>query len=318
MNRALLLLVTAIAAAACFSQTAQPSPATEPGMYVENGGALTKIIGQISEFKRTGSLLVSGVTVGIKSQKVNIQLLGAHAQTVVSPQPVFFFIPAKHEAEAGVNAGDLILMRLEEKSKRRQFEIAAKGIGRASEGISLTHQIQLIRSEEQPGVYKLMPVRELERGEYALYLSRGQGMAAYVYDFSVQGRVMAIAAAPPAPREVRVSYPPQSKFDGNTFVSPEETRPQIFSNASIGVFCEGNPDIRHDGVLLTALTPRGPADQLGIKAGDFILAIDDHYIFTIRELREEVSRYAPGSRIRVRYRHHTTIIEATLVTGQVE
>jgi hypothetical protein len=36
---------------------------------------------------------------------------------------MFYFVPPKQEAAAGVNAGDLILIRLEEKSQRRQFEI---------------------------------------------------------------------------------------------------------------------------------------------------------------------------------------------------
>jgi hypothetical protein len=259
-------------------------------MYVETGSTRTKIIGQIAEFKRTGSIFASTVTAGIKSQKQNIQLLGAHAQTVVYPQPVFYFIPAKQEAEAGVNAGDLILMRLEEKSTRRQFEIAAAGLWRASSGISLTHQIQLVRSEDQPGVYKVMPTRELEQGEYALYLSRGEGMAAYVYDFSVQGHALASSAPPPASRDVRVPYPPQFNIASNTLVSSAETRPQTFSNSSIGVFCEGNIDVHHDGVPLSALIPGGPADQVGIKVGDSILAIDDHFLFTIRDLKDEVSR----------------------------
>ena len=62
----------------------------------------------------------------------------------------------------------------------------------------------------------------------------------------------------------------------------------------------------------------GPADQVGIKAGDFILAIDDHFLFTIRELKDEASRHAPRTRIRVRYRRYSTISEATLVAGQVD
>jgi hypothetical protein len=81
-------------------------------------------------------VLVSHATIGLKSQKENIQLLGARAQSIVSSQPVFYFIPAKQEADAGVNAGDLILIRLEEKSERRQFEIAARGAWRSSSGIS--------------------------------------------------------------------------------------------------------------------------------------------------------------------------------------
>jgi PDZ domain-containing protein len=318
VDRALSFVIVAVLAVGCFSQTTQTLSPADPGMYVENGRTQTKIIGQIAEFKRTGSLLVSKVTVGIKSRKQNIQLLGAHAQTAVSAQPAFYFIPAKQEAEAGVNAGDLILMRLEEKSTRRQFEVAAAGLWRASSGISLAHQIQLIRSEEQPGVYKLMPTRELEQGEYALYLSRGEGMAAYVYDFSVQGRALVQSAPSPTQRDVRVSYPPQFNIDGRALVSGAETRPQTFSNSSIGVFCEGNADVHHDGVVLTALTPGGPADQVGIKSGDFILAIDDHFLFTIRELKDEVSRHPPGTRIRVRYRRYSAISEATLVVGQVD
>lgn len=164
-----------------------PSIPIEPGMYLVTANGFTKILGQIVEFKRSGSLLVSGATAGLKARKENVQLLGPHAQTVTGPNPVFYFIPAKQEADAGVNAGDMILVHLEEKPERRQFEVGAKGLWRASSGISLTHQIQLFRSEEKPGVYKIAPAVVLGKGEYALYLTRGEGMSPYVYDFSVPG-----------------------------------------------------------------------------------------------------------------------------------
>jgi hypothetical protein len=112
--------------------------------------------------------------------------LGPHATTVVTANPTFYFVPAKQEADAGVNAGDLILIRLEQKKERRQFEVSAEGDWRASKGISLTHQVQLDRSEVTPGVFKITPVGELNRGEYGLYLARGEGLAPYIYDFSIQ------------------------------------------------------------------------------------------------------------------------------------
>ena len=197
--------IVVVLAGVTFGQTAQTPLPSDPGMYFEAAGGLTKIIGQIAEFKRSGSRLVSGATAGLKSQKENIQLLGPHAETVVSSRPVFFFVPAKQEAEAGVNAGDLILIRLEEKPERRQFEIAAHGAWRSSSGISLTHQVQLFRSEVKSGIYKIVPAAALSRGEYALYLSRGEGMAPYVYDFSAQDAPTSSsstffpASAPPAP-----------------------------------------------------------------------------------------------------------------------
>ena len=161
------------------------SPA-EPGMYVATNDGFTKILGQILEFERSGSVLISNLTYHIKTEKQNMQLLGAHAQCVTGSNPEFYFIPAKQESDAGVNAGDLILIRLEQKKERRQIEVGAQGIGRASKGISLTHQVQLVRSEVKPSVYKVTPAAGLNKGEYALYLSRGEGMAAYIYDFAVQ------------------------------------------------------------------------------------------------------------------------------------
>jgi hypothetical protein len=53
-------------------------------------------------------------------------------------------------------------------------------------GIALTHQVQLSRSEVRPGVYKIAPAAGLSKGEYGLYVRRGQETAPYMYDFSVE------------------------------------------------------------------------------------------------------------------------------------
>ena len=196
MQRTIVCSVIAMLAVAALAQAPQPaisdpgsgSIPSEPGMYVQAAGGFNKILGQIVAFTRSGSLLVSKLTVGIKTTKQNAQLLGPHAQTVVDGKLVFYFIPPKQEAEAGVNAGDLVLIRLEEKPERRQFEIGAVGMARASSGISITHQIQLFRTEVKPGIYTITPAVALGKGEYALYLARGEGMQAYVYDFSVDRR----------------------------------------------------------------------------------------------------------------------------------
>jgi hypothetical protein len=90
-------------------------------------------------------------------------------------------------------------VRLEEKAERRQFEIGAEGAWRSSSGISITHQIQLFRSEAKLGIYTITPAVALGTGEYALYLARGEGMQAYVYDFSVDRRTDLTSQMTPSP-----------------------------------------------------------------------------------------------------------------------
>jgi hypothetical protein len=134
---------------------------SEPGMYLKTVNGFDKILGQIVEFARSGSLLVSKRTGGIKTRKQNVQLLGPHTQTILDDRPVFYFVPPRQESDAGVNAGDLVLVHLEEKPERRPFEVGAQGAWRVSSGISITHQIQLMRCEAKPGIYTITPAVSL-------------------------------------------------------------------------------------------------------------------------------------------------------------
>jgi hypothetical protein len=300
------------------AQTPQSGLPTEPGMYVEAPEGTVKIIGQIAEFKRSGSRFIYHATAGIKTKKENIQLLGAHAQTVVSPQPVFYFLPAQQESAVGVNAGDLILVRLEEKSSRRQFEIAAEGLWRSSSGITLTHQIQLFRSEVKSAIYKIMPAEELKQGEYALFLARGEGMAAYVYDFSVQTATSIRKKEGDSDTRTTTLSESRPLVDRNAKHQDDPPPVQSFRNATIGAFFEGNPDVRRDGIPVTAVTPGGPAQLAGISVGDVIVSVDDRYLYTIRDLTEEISRHEPGRTIRVRYHRYRAVNEANVVVAQVQ
>jgi PEGA domain/PDZ domain len=454
-----ILAVAALAQAPrpTISDAASGSIPSGSGMYVQTADGFNKILGQIVSFQRTGSLVVSSMTLGIKTRKVNVQLLAPHAQTVVGGTPVFYFIPPKQAADAGVNAGDFVLIRLEEKPKRRQFEIGAQGAGRASSGISITHQIQLSRSEAKPGIYTITPAIELGKGEYALYLARGEGMQAYVYDFTVSslcctpsrhpdkgetaspiqfppttasagvaatrtktdnesrrsdvaknprnsaplmgeataeissdplgadieidgdfvgstpssvgllagehtlrvsktgykrwertlktstGNIKVVAALEPIPAVAagttrasaeihQEANPPLwnelSPSVPSTAVSKDDRRLPIAEEVStirdpetdasstaglaeelIGVSFTGSPTLRHDGIEVSGVRPKGPADNIGIRPGDVILDIDGHYLFTIDELRAELLRHQPGARLAIRYRHNRLIFE---------
>jgi hypothetical protein len=169
------------------SEPAQPALPTEPGLYVLSGQSRTKILGQPVTFERSGSKLVSGLTLSIKAAHNNVQLPGRHAQTATGNKPMFAFLPSQHERENGVTGGDLLLISLEVHGDRRQIEVAAAGSWRNSSGISITHQLQAFRSEPSSGLYEITPTEPLKPGEYAVYLQRGEGLPAVLYDFSVQG-----------------------------------------------------------------------------------------------------------------------------------
>ena len=432
-----LFAASALSVRAVLSQAPSPtisssgsgSVPSEPGMYLQTADGFNKILGQIVSFTRSGSLLVSSLTVGIKTSKANVQLLGPHAQTVIGGKPVFYFIPPKQEADAGVNAGDLVLLRLEAKPKRRQFEVGARGAWRASSGISITHQIQLFRSEPKSGIYAITPSLELGKGEYALYLARGEGMQAYIYDFSVSSSCCALTRHPdkvdpvsgqssptaesggatasvvrsdngardlggagtnasnPArstgEANVEISSDPSgadveidSNFVGNTpslvgivagehtlrvskggykrwertlktstgkikiaavlesmpvgtvetadtpadvasttvrdLAPPANSSEAIAVEARIGIWLTGSPTVRHDGLEISGVQPKGSADSIGIQPGDILLAIDGRYVYSIDELRTALLRHEPSTRLAVRYRHGRLTYETYL------
>jgi hypothetical protein len=308
------LIVVVASAVAQIGSTKVALPA-DPGMYVQDGNGFTKIIGQIAEFRRTGSRFVSSATVGIKSAKENIQLPGPHAQTNASPQPVFYFIPPKQEAAAGVNAGDFILIRLEEKPHRRQFEIGAAGLFRASAGISLTHQIQILRSEAAPGVYMITPAVELDKGEYALYLARGEGLAAYVYDFGVQG-ARSTHTLHATDQRPATNFPGLTADSGNDPVVPRPTTspqtvtapasaPAAVSTATHGgVLGVGGADWEQGdsrGVEIVEVADNSAAQLAGLRKGYVITDVNGTHIRSTQDLANVLAQTEPGTRVSIAY-----------------
>jgi hypothetical protein len=85
--------------------------------------------------------------------------------------------------------------------------------------------------------------------------------------------------------------------------------------AFLGVSSDAKKGERHDGVRIDGITLGGPADSAGLKLGDYILAIDNHYLFTIEELDSEVRSHKLGARVAVRYRRYSTIDETSLIIG---
>jgi hypothetical protein len=115
---------------------------------------------------------------------------------------------------------------------------------------------------------------------------------------SAPGTAVSQVATPSTPATPAIRVPEPSGLPAG---QPEETL--------IGVSFAGNPTVRHDGVEISAVQPKGPADTIDIRPGDILLAIDAHYLFTIDEVRTELLKYKPGVRLLIRYRHNQFISE---------
>jgi hypothetical protein len=161
---------------------------SEAGLYALGPTQkLERIEGRATSFVRTGSRLASAATLGIHANRVNTQIPGTRANITLSPTPTFYYRPVKDEGGL-----DLILTRLTVKNGRRQFEVGAQGIFRASKGVSVRHQMDFDADEVEPGLYKLVLTHQLQAGQYAFYLMRGfehssaEEGSGFVYCFQVE------------------------------------------------------------------------------------------------------------------------------------
>jgi len=118
--------------------------------------------------------------------------------------------------------------------------------------------------------------------------------------------------APPVPQSVSAR--------AETAETPKtgSSTPQPVVQGNIGVSCDGTPSVRRNGITVSQVVTGGPADQAGIKAGDLILAVNDHFLYTIEELNNAIVRFKPGTEITIRYRRYKMTYEAPLIVGSPE
>jgi len=114
--------------------------------------------------------------------KIRAQILGQHAELQVISTPVFYFrVPPGREG-----AGDLVLVKLKQKSRHREFEISAEKEWTPSSGISLKSQVEFYEKQVESGLYRLVPADDLDPGEYGFYQYRGRELPGFLYAFQVE------------------------------------------------------------------------------------------------------------------------------------
>jgi hypothetical protein len=282
-----------------------PPTTIEVGVYLVRNGKLTEVEPEIVNWQ-TGGVLKHTATIGIVKGDKNGKVVRSNSPTQTT-NPLEFLIKTLE----GTSVEEYQLLRLHEKSNRREFRSVTGGILHVSGG---AQRDEVAFEPEKVGnrTWKII-MRNLASGEYG-FLPPGVDSASIsasgkMYTFGVVGNKTAQTS-----RSISEIRPVTEEGIAKKDTSTAEAPPQ----GTIGVYNDDNPTIRHDGITLSRIVAGGPADQAGISAGDVILAIDDHYLYTGQEMNEEIRRHKPGTKVTIRYRRYRTDYEAYVVMGAAQ
>jgi hypothetical protein len=155
----------------------------DPGVYYLNPSGLRRIEGRAVTVEQSHSYVPLKGTLPGQGNKSKGEILSERAENTVSPTPVFYYrVPPGSEA---AGAADLVLVKLKTTHGHREFDLSSEGEWKATAGIPLRSQLELLREQVEGGVYRLVPAKDLKPGEYALYLFRGRELPGLIYDFEV-------------------------------------------------------------------------------------------------------------------------------------
>ena len=267
---------------------------SEVGVYVVLNNTPTEIEPEIVNWQ-TGGFVKTHATLFLVKGDINGKISGATSATHVS-MPVEFII----KPPEGMSVTEYQLLHLHRKGNRREFRAVTGGIIHQSGGAQRdTVSFEPERISEHTWRVRL---DGLSGGEYG-FLPPGISSAS----ISASGKIYAFSVGQTEVADTAVA---------SEASSPSTPPPAIAAEASIGAHSSGNPDARHDGITLSSVEPGGPADRAGLKPGDVILAMADHYLYTADELKAEVHRHQPGLTVSLRYRRYSTIYDTSITIGK--
>lgn len=326
-----------------FSALAQNQPVlpSNPGFYILARGVYEPLIpAPIQSIQpKIGRAILNSYSLGLAGNRVVIIVPGQTSPVQTGGRPTFILVNTSGAIASSANVGGLNpraleVVKLDKKKRHREVNIMHGTSWNPSIGLPDAKWPFTITPVGNSAYQFTLP-SDLGPGEY-LVLS---GMIANGYngfDFTVSAEIQnqAPARKSVSPDERRPPIEPQAASSSQLNSSSATVVPQSSAAISsvrgkttlavspvnppeemMGISFAGNPHVRHDGVEISGVQPKGSASVIDMRSGDFILAIDDHYLFTIEEVRTELLRHEPGSRVKIRYRRHQLIYENDLVLG---
>jgi hypothetical protein len=146
-------------------------PPPEVGVYWKNGNAFDRVEGQAISQAKVGGKAGSMFTYGLRNEHWDAYLDGPQSKNVINDrQPVFYlYVPD------GASASDFVLIILEKKGNRREFQIGSfGGITGGKSGVKRDKEVAFTAEHAGIRTYKIKLDAAMQPGEYAFFMGTGQ------------------------------------------------------------------------------------------------------------------------------------------------
>ena len=146
-------------------------PPQEVGVYWKNGFTFERVEGEIVSQAKVGGRAGSYFTYGLRSQHWDAYINGPTSKNRVKERrPLFFFY-----VPDGASAADFILIKLEKKGNRREFQIGSfGGVTGGKSGVKRDKEIPYKAEHAAIRTYRITLSEDLKPGEYAFFMGTGQ------------------------------------------------------------------------------------------------------------------------------------------------
>jgi hypothetical protein len=188
-------------AAATAISTAAPAdpnlPPPEVGVYWKDGYTFVRVEGEIMSQAKVGGRAGSYFTYGLRSQHWDAYITNPTSKNRVKDRrPMFYFY-----VPDGASASDFLLIKLEKKGNRREFQIGSfGGVTAGKSGVKRDKEVEFKSEHVAMRTYRITLANDLKPGEYAFFMGTGQqammsnstvasssggAAAGRIYDFTV-------------------------------------------------------------------------------------------------------------------------------------
>jgi hypothetical protein len=146
-------------------------PPPEVGVYWKNANAFILIEGQAISQAKVGGKAGSMFTYGMRNEHWDAYLNGPRSKNIIQDrQPVFYiYVPD------GASSSDFVLITLEKKGDRREFQIGSfGGLTGGKSGVKRDKEVAFTAEHAGIRTYKIKLSAGMKPGEYAFFMGTGQ------------------------------------------------------------------------------------------------------------------------------------------------